>query len=257
LAAVLIGSKWGFIDKSGKIVISPTYEETPSTFSDGLVRITMAGQSSFIDINGKQIILPDEKYSNFCEEFHEGLCVVENQSSCAISKSCDVDESDTRCGYIDKKGTIVISLQFFDCHAFNNGLALIREEYKDKSGRLWKSTYFIDRKGNKVIDETTINNINNTDEYYTFEDFSEELAIISIYVSNYESKSGYIDKTGKIVIPIQFDKASNFSEGLASVEIGHKEEAIDKTGQFVITPQFDGLVRFHEGLGRIFKWKER
>ena len=28
---------------------------------------------------------------------------------------------------------------------------------------------------------------------------------------------GYIDKTGKLVIPAQFDDADNFSEGLAGV----------------------------------------
>src|SRR5215472_13961814 len=50
---------------------------------------------------------------------------------------------------------------------------------------------------------------------------------------------GYIDQTGRIVIPPQFDGADPFSEGLAQVWIGGKVGYIDTTGQIVIAPQYD------------------
>ena len=53
-------------------------------------------------------------------------------------------------------------------------------------------------------------------------------------------KWGYIDRTGKIVIPPLFDGTGGFSEGLANVKIGDKWGFIDKTGRYVIKPQFDG-----------------
>lgn len=51
-------------------------------------------------------------------------------------------------------------------------------------------------------------------------------------------KEGYIDRTGKIVIPLKFDGARNFSEGLAAVKVEDKWGFIDETGKVVIEPQF-------------------
>lgn len=58
---------------------------------------------------------------------------------------------------------------------------------------------------------------------------------------------GYIDKTGKIIINLQFDGAWSFSEGLALVEIGKRQGYIDKTGKFIINPQFSGPGNFLKG----------
>jgi hypothetical protein len=52
-----------------------------------------------------------------------------------------------------------------------------------------------------------------------------------------DNKWGYIDKTGRLIIPFQFDTADYFSEGLAAVGIGEKTGYIDKTGKFVVPPQ--------------------
>jgi WG repeat protein len=50
---------------------------------------------------------------------------------------------------------------------------------------------------------------------------------------------GYIDKTGKIVIPLQYDWAEPFSEGRAAVLRDKKYGYIDITGRVVIPLQFD------------------
>ena len=39
LAAVQIGDKWGYIDKKGKFVIQPKFNFTPSLFHDGLAQV--------------------------------------------------------------------------------------------------------------------------------------------------------------------------------------------------------------------------
>ena len=54
------------------------------------------------------------------------------------------------------------------------------------------------------------------------------------------NKWGFIDQTGKVVIPVQFEFALDFSEGLASVTFGGKAGFIDKTGKMVIPAQFEG-----------------
>lgn len=69
------------------------------------------------------------------------------------------------------------------------------------------------------------------------------------------SKCGYIDKTGNVVIALQFDDCWNFSEGFASVNVDGKQGFIDTKGNFLVEPQFDGFWRwaeFREGLAPVY-----
>ncbi|MGH7823627.1 MAG: WG repeat-containing protein [Candidatus Binatia bacterium] len=78
------------------------------------------------------------------------------------------------------------------------------------------------------------------------------------------NKWGYIDKTGKYVIDLQFDYAGAFREGLAVVLVDGKEGYIDRAGRFVIKPQFDyktlgfsegfAVVRIGKKYGYIDNW---
>ena len=65
------------------------------------------------------------------------------------------------------------------------------------------------------------------------------------------NKWGYIDQTGRLIIPFNFDGAGNFSEGLAAVDIKEKTGYIDKTGKFVIPPRFISGFSFSEGLAAV------
>jgi len=79
-------------------------------------------------------------------------------------------------------------------------------------------------------------------------DFSEGLAAVVI-----NDKVGYIDMTGKIVIPPQFERVGEegFKERLARVEIDGKFGFIDKTGKIIIQPKFENVGGFSEGLARV------
>ena len=59
---------------------------------------------------------------------------------------------------------------------------------------------------------------------------------------------GYIDSTGGTIIPLQFDEAWSFAEGLAVVRIGGPYGYIDTLGSYVIEPQFEYAESFSEGL---------
>ncbi|MGB8262232.1 MAG: WG repeat-containing protein [Terracidiphilus sp.] len=66
-----------------------------------------------------------------------------------------------------------------------------------------------------------------------------------------DGKWGYIDKSGKLAIPPQFDSAGPFVEGLARVGLGNRWGFIDKKGQYAVNPQFYEAGYFHDGLAPV------
>ncbi|MBA3971225.1 MAG: WG repeat-containing protein [Bacteroidetes bacterium] len=81
------------------------------------------------------------------------------------------------------------------------------------------------------------------------EKFWEGLAVVK-----QGGKRGFIDQTGKLVIPAQYDQKIDgyFSEGLACVKQGSKYFYIDKTGKTVLEPKCDHAYKFSEGM-RVYK----
>jgi hypothetical protein len=52
-----MGGRWGFIDKSGKIVINPQFDEAMA-FADGLARVKVGHKTGYINTAGKYIWNP-------------------------------------------------------------------------------------------------------------------------------------------------------------------------------------------------------
>lgn len=63
-------------------------------------------------------------------------------------------------------------------------------------------------------------------------------------------KWGYVDLAEKFRIPVQFDSADSFSEGVAAVELNKRFGYIDTDGHFVIQPKYFRAGPFMEG----FAW---
>jgi hypothetical protein len=64
-------------------------------------------------------------------------------------------------------------------------------------------------------------------------------------------RGGFIDRTGKVIIPLCFDKVGDFSEGLARFERDGSWGYIDTSGSVVIEPKFPWAEEFSEGLARV------
>ena len=63
---------------------------------------------------------------------------------------------------------------------------------------------------------------------------------------------GFIDCTGKVVIPMSFINLSRFSDGLAVAAEPEGLGYIDKTGVMVILPRFEEAKEFKNGLAAVF-----
>lgn len=62
---------------------------------------------------------------------------------------------------------------------------------------------------------------------------------------------GFINPRGKIVIPLQYDEASNFSEGLSPIKTKNLWGYIDTNGKMMIQPHFEYATVFHGGFAGV------
>ena len=80
--------------------------------------------------------------------------------------------------------------------------------------------------------------------------FHDGLAVVKA-----AERYGYIDRSGVIVIPIQWMAAYDFSEGLAALRVDKKHfQFINTTGKVVIkSKKYDSVGRFRNGICRVVK----
>ena len=166
---------------------------------------------------------PNDKYATM-REFSDGLAAVLYRGE--------------GWGYIDISGKFVIPCQYDDTIEeplmdFSDGAAWVQ----NKSGE----TLCLDKTGNVLF---TL-----PEEYSTYGyiqplgSFSDGLAQVTR-----EGKRGFIDKTGKEVIPCQYSSVKPFSEGLAAVynSADGVWTYIDKTGNTAIPFQYQKAESFGE-----------
>lgn len=111
--------------------------------------------------------------------------------------------------------------------------------------RRYRTDMILDRKGNTQF----------TFDYHEIDRFSEGLAMVMDYE---KGKCGYVNTKGEEVIPLSFESADSFSEGLAAASVeSPKQEGetlwgyIDKTGNWVIKPQYGRAYAFQDGLAMV------
>ncbi len=69
-----------------------------------------------------------------------------------------------------------------------------------------------------------------------------------LFLIKKDSKYGYINNKGEIIIPCQFDSVLSFSDGLAPIYLDSLWGFIDINGKIVIPPKFKEVNRFSDGL---------
>ena len=170
-------------------------------------------------------------------------------------------------GFKDQNGRIVIKAQFDRAQKFSQGIAKVYDDYKgavayiDTTGKLITPfKYYPAASGHIVYDglmrvaiegEDIVSAIMNGDgvDYSVTENGKTVVVMRSGKKLQANNKYGFIDTTGKEVIPLQFDEALSFQDGLAAVlqyqgfKDGwtyHKIGYIDTTGKLVIPYKYGG-----------------
>lgn len=208
---------YGYIDKSGKWAIEPIFDKAYS-FSEDVAVVQRGRYFGYIDKAGSWVIEPNFGHAG---GFKNGLAPVRVTGGS---------------GFIDKTGKIVIDAQYEKVKGFHEGIAVVSERCE----HLDCVSTIIDSSGQTLTPEV----------FFDVGNFSMGLAWAN---TNQYFRYGYIDKSGKWVIPQKFDSAMQFSEGLAQVAFEGKFGFIDSSGNWVIQPKFDYIYAsgFSEGLVRV------
>jgi hypothetical protein len=219
--------KFGYMDKTGKVVIPPKYHYA-GDFYNGMACVMLVENSLYGYINKTGTLVIKPQYA-IAKDFSDDVAWVGAGKSVGMVQYYTI---------IDKTGKAVITKFKNDLEfkPFTEGLAAVKTSGK------WS---YINKAGQTVIPAKY-------DEAYIF---SEGLARVTIG----EDTDGYIDKTGKIIIKPQFYLPGNFSEGLADVQLytpykdGNivKRGYIDKTGNYVIELKYAAGYQFSEGIAAV------
>ncbi len=251
IAAVRVGKLWGFIDKAGHYVHKPQF-----------ARIYRPGRGDY-DIenpdglrglmNPKGTIIVPPKYGFIGGFQTNGFAMIDTESMGLPSEFWVIDREgrrvpgpmlpldagnrnkkiaflpkrvDGKWGLVNDKGEFVIAPRFGGVKMLGVGILGVQE------GTKWG---MVDLENGKLIIEPT---------YYSIDRFSEGLAVTRPNPWEYPLRSGesfgYIDMSGKLVIPNKFDFAYPFKNGIALVQMLYHGDTdfyyIDKQGRYLWHP---------------------
>ena len=226
-----------------------------SDFHEGLAKVINreTGKYGFVDKTGKMVIPAEysDKYSPLGgvryggQPFHDGLALV-------------YDSANAYYGYIDKTGKMVIPYQYANAASFKNGFGFVvlgdRWTIIDTTGReLLPQSYLLisdytteERISSEVFTVSGPNGygfVNKAGQivsegYAHADHFSDGMARVSK-----DGKIGYVNEAGVLVIPCQYDSDGNydqeFIDGYAKVKVGDGYRIIDKTGKVAGSPNYD------------------
>ena len=131
------------------------------------------------------------------EPFYEGLAVVRTNS---------------KFGYIDKSGKLIIPMDYDYAVKFVNGLGRVNRD--GKYG-------FINKKGVFIIP------LIYDDSGFSFMEDCVKMRL--------EGKWGFLDSKGNTIVPCIYEEVRFFKDGLANVKLNGKWVFVDKTGKLVDT----------------------
>lgn len=235
---------YGFVDMSGNEVIPLKYDYA-SNFYDGYACVREGTALRIIDTAGNVVGTlptpvkdPEPGYSYVsCDQYGDGAFIVDT--------GIESDDGYSSTILISKEGKQLLPGTYSYIEpGFGPGIFEVSDNDPNHYGSFFAK-----------LDGTFIN----TTPYLSLGRFSEGLAAVRTFdgnIVNYilDNKWGFIDMTGKEVVPFIYDEVGSFSEGLASVKKGGKCGYIDKTGQVVIPLQYDGYtscMEFHGGLAPV------
>jgi hypothetical protein len=245
LCAARLQRLWGYIDTAGRWAVQPRFDAA-GCFAGGLAAVNLRGRMGYIDPKGKLAVPATYEQAG---EFFEGRARVSLAG---------------RWGFIDSKGNRIGPPLFEDARDFSEGLAAVRQRgqwgYINTDGKLAVPPRFDDAfrfQGGAalIVHRGELNFIDTTGRlmfprppFSEAEPFTGGLAMVR---ARSTGRCGFIDLQGKFVVQPRYESASFFWEGLAPVRLNNRWGYIDKKGVAVIDFQYDAAGPFINGIARV------
>ncbi|MCW5978366.1 MAG: WG repeat-containing protein [Bryobacteraceae bacterium] len=220
------GRQFGFIDRTGKVVIAPRFDRVAG-FREGLAAVWVGSQGGYINPAGETVIQP--QYSTLTD-FEEGRALVSKDGKYSV---------------IDAKGKLVADIPYRVLGDYSAGLAVVQ---RAREGATPSAYGYIDRNGKVVIEPKFM-------PAGKFPADGKGLAAVG-----FERQWCYIDRAGNIVLRLPMegrDRADGFRDGLLRWKEGFYWGYRDPRGEWAIKPRFDEAQDFERGRARVMlegKW---
>jgi hypothetical protein len=199
--------KWGIVDKTGNVIVSPKYDSIGlhDNFDDGFIVVELDGKCGIVDTTGNEIVTPeyDSIGYPYAKDFISGFIIV---------------ELDGKKGFVDTSGNEIVPPKYDRVFDFFNGFAEV--ELDGKYG-------FVDTVGNEIV----------SPKYDSIYEFSDGIAGVQL-----DGELGYIDENGNEIVPLgtyDDDFTFRFCNGFAPVYHGGKWGLIDKMGNVVLDFEYE------------------
>lgn len=251
-APVCKDGKWGAIDRTGNIIV-PCEWTMLFVYEDGGFVVNDNGRSGALAADGS-VLVP-------CGRFDSVGTVIDG------ARRIREDES---WGLCTEDGTVITDCQWNDTGYVSEGLAWVQDEKRLHGYVNWQGETVLPcqyRHAEDFHDGSAV--VQLSTGYYNLIDTSGRLLCTpawtdmetftdnALIMVRRGDKYGYINRRGEVVIPLMYDRAQAFGDGLALVKIGEDSFWIDETGRkvldrpegYVSHPFRDGLVSMQNAQG--------
>ena len=235
--AYSITGKHGYIDTTGNIIIKPQFDDATAFINDR-AWVLMGGKWGLINKEGKYILNPTYKevkyvfkiYNQWGPEFYYRYVTKLINNSLYTNDNLRWVLLDGKWGLINKDGKTLIPCVFSEVKDISESYTWVKQK------EYWG---LVDSLGNYLIEPNERNPLIYASNA-TFKLFSEFHDGLMKYQS--KGMIGYLDTHLKVVIPAKYDKASDFKNGLACVYQDGYCGIIDLKGNIIIPINYKEII---------------
>lgn len=244
--------KFGYLDSTGRVAIPARYE-VAKDFHDGMAYVSEGGKWGYIDKKGAVVIPIEYDYIyGYVWEYGEEYAVVEQHGKrgyisrtgelkvnpeydeipCGIRRFSKEDFApiikEGKMGLINRYCEVVIPCRYSEVARYSENLCAVQS-----SGR-WG---FVDAQGKEVIPM----------RYLEVHPFHEDLATVCFT----NGRWGVINNLGQTTCSAYFDAVSNYSNGMCRVERNSKVGYINREGILIVPYRYRYAEDFHHGVALV------
>jgi len=251
LFRILRDGKWGYVDRSGRVAIAPRFDRA-ERFSEGLAAVQEGAVLGYVDAAGKLALVPEHAAAGVVHRpFSSGLAAV---------------RVGQRYGYMDRTGKLAIAARYTTADDFSEGFAMACDPdgcgYIEPSGRGAVGYGFMGSgpvkggiacislamgMGRQRVALRRADGAAIPGEWEGCGSMSEGLVAVRL-----GGQWGYVDARGHGVIEPRFERAGDFSGGLAPVTLETGRCGyVDREGRLAIPARFRSCHRFSDGVARV------